>query len=142
MSYTPRPDSNSAKAIEAIQRLGPMRPADLARAIDVKGANLFTAVKPAIKHGLLIRRDNLYALPDGAPVSVAEPARGKSRRPSVDIITSPDDVQRPAAVAALWDDGDIIVHGAVVGENSLCLEDGAARQLHRFLTRIYGPVEA
>jgi hypothetical protein len=47
----------------------------------------------------------------------------------------------PTAIASLWDDGEVVLAGITVNfdQDSVTLTDLQARQVHRFLERIYGP---
>lgn len=46
-----------------------------------------------------------------------------------------------AAIAALWDDGDVVLAGIAINADaaSVTLSDQQARRVHRFLERVYGP---
>jgi hypothetical protein len=46
-----------------------------------------------------------------------------------------------SAIASLWDDGEVVLAGITVNldQDSVTLTDLQARQVHRFLERIYGP---
>lgn len=152
MSYTPKPGSKCARALDVIRSAGPTKPADLAKAINCPAGNLYNAMEPAVRLGLAIRTvDGLYALPDGAPEGASpspRPKRGAAGRKkanarrAVKVAEVAEEPAQPAPIAALWDSGDIIVEGQSTGPDTICLKEAAARQLHRFLTRIFGPVEA
>jgi hypothetical protein len=78
--------------------------------------------KPKNTRQVAEKKDSFHALPKKAEAVPAAP-------------------DAPTAIASLWDDGEVVLAGITVNldQDSVTLTDLQARQVHRFLERIYGP---
>ena len=79
----------------------------------------------------------------GKKARAATPAQRSTRaaRVAADAAAQAAADEAATPMASLWDDGDVQLVGIAVTEStsSATLNDQQARQLHRFLHRVYGP---
>lgn len=151
-SYTPRIGSLPQRVIAHLQTgASTIAPKQLTELFGVKQTNAFNLLQPAIKHGLLVRVGRglgvMYALGEGtAPAAAATPAprkKHKSRSAAAATKRHPMPEAGAKPVAALWDDGDIcLYHLQVNDDETVTMAEAQARQLQRFLNRVFGQREA
>lgn len=167
-AYTPRPGSLAQKVMDYLQtgEGAQISPAAMVTSFKVKPSSTSNLLKAPLKFGVLERHKNgkqtLYTLPGVKPVwddaaeaaapSTAPKARKvkapkkkavppQGTRKKRQAIAAPAEPERPAAIASLWDDGDVVLAGITINNDaaSVTLSDLQARQVHRFLERVYGP---
>jgi len=165
--YTPRPGSLAQKVIDYLQtgEGAQISTATMVTSFKVKPSSTSNLLKAPRKFGVLVLHKNgkqaLYTLPGVAPVWDAAEAAAPSTAPKArkvkapkkkaapphgtrkkrQSVAAPAEPERPAAIASLWDDGDVVLAGITINNDaaSVTLSDLQARQVHRFLERVYGP---
>lgn len=163
-SYTPRPGSLAEKVITHLNSGGSAQisPADMVKLFNVAANSTSNLMKAPLKFGIVELHKNgrqtLYTLPGIEPMwglptlAVAGKAAAKTRKVKAPKKKAPQDSrkkvqaepvepERPAAIASLWDDGEVVLAGITINldQDSVTLTDIQARQVHRFLERVYGP---
>ena len=165
--YTPRPGTLPARLIEHLTATGgTMTTKQIANGFAEPANNVGGLLVVAIKHRVIVMHKteagNCYGLPDSSPGDVAPapaahltlgtpvekaakktPAKKttKRRAPSAPAAVQAVDAS-PPAIAALWDDGDIVLYGLQVNaDNTVTLAGAQAQRVHRFLERCFGPNE-
>ncbi len=162
--YTPAPDSLAARVINKLTVTGgTLTPTQIAEQFAVKRDSVSNVLKAAVQAGALQhysggRGKTVYHLVgtvpafDGATTtpSPAPKKRKAKKKPASAPRTArkareaaPEAAAVPAPIASLWDDGDLVLQGITVNTDgsSVTLTDLQARQVHRFMERIYGPNE-
>jgi len=165
--YTPRPGSMAEKVITHLNAGGSaqLSPADMVKLFKIAPSSTFNVLKGPRKFGMLVLHKNgkkaLYTLPgveplwrdvakDSAATAVAKARKVKAPKKKAPshasrkkVQAEPVEPERPAAIASLWDDGDVVLAGITINTDasSVTLTDLQARQVHRFLERVYGPTE-
>lgn len=163
--YTPRPGSLAEKVMDYLQtgEAAQISPAQMVELFQVKQSSTSNLLKAPRKFGVLALHKNgrqaLYTLPGVAPVwGDADDVAATSSAPKARKVKTPKnkarpqglrkksepvaaEPERPTAIAALWDDGDVVLAGITINTDaqSVTLSDLQARQVHRFLERVYGP---
>lgn len=165
--YTPRPGSLAEKVLAFLQtgEAPQISTADMVTLFNAAPSSTNNLLKAPRKFGLVVLHKNgkqaLYTLPGVAPVwndatqAAAPSAAPKARkvkapkkkaapqgtRKKRQAAAAPAEPERPAAIASLWDDGDVVLAGITINNDaaSVTLSDLQARQVHRFLERVYGP---
>lgn len=166
--YTPRPGSLAQKVIDYLQtgEGAQISTATMVTSFKVKPSSTSNLLKAPRKFGVLVLHKNgkqaLYTLPGVEPVwddateadapttapkarkvkapkKKAAPPQGTRKKRQA--VAAPAELERPAAIASLWDDGDVVLAGITINNDaaSVTLSDLQARQVHRFLERVYGP---
>lgn len=172
INYTPKPESLAGKVFAHLQMHGgSLSGPEAGRLTGVPPKNVPPSLKAALQHGVLVKTGIRYHLPGAdlaaAPVLPSLPAaagpvssmRGiakkktkkapakrataaKKKRQARTPKPAPAPERLPAC-AALYDDGDVAVFDVVhTGDDGCLITEAKARRVHRFLDRIYGPVEA
>lgn len=162
--YTPAPDSLAARVIKHLTNNGgTLTPNEIIATLDARRGSVSNLLKPAVQAGALQlysggKGKTAYHLVgtvptfDGATTtpSPAPTKRKAKKRPASAPRTArkareaaPEAAAVPAPIASLWDDGDLVLQGITVNTDfsSVTLTDLQARQVHRFMERIYGPNE-
>lgn len=163
--YTPRPGSLAEKVITHLNSGGSAQisPADMVKLFNVAANSTSNLMKAPLKFGIVELHKNgrktLYTLPGieplwddatGAASADAAPKTRKVKAPKKKapphasrkkVQAEPVEPEQPAAIASLWDDGDVVLAGITINNDaaSVTLTDLQARQVHRFLERVYGP---
>lgn len=160
--YYPAPGSLAEKAIAHLEEHGgQLTPNELANLFGEPPKNVMNMLRLAVKYKLLQhhqggRGRSAYAMPgwqfsfDDAQPTTPAPAATKrkdkkaatTRKPrEARASTRPEPSAAATPIASLWDDGDLVLSGVSVNEDnaSVTLTDDQARQVHRFMERIYGP---
>lgn len=151
LNYHPAEGSLAARLIAALEAgTGSMTNKEAATLLEVPIKNIQPSCKAAIAAGQLHhysggRGKVFYYLP-GANVPTGEgdaspaPTKRKKRQAAPDVEQTTDEPEEPTAVAALWEDGDVVLQGIQINSDgcSVTLTDTVARRVHRFLERIYG----
>lgn len=150
-TYQPAEGTVAARLIAALHEAGgSLSHQAAAEQLGVPAKNLLPNLKAAIKAELVGytsggRGKVVWHLP-GVPVATegAAPApksrkRRKTREAAEVALTTV--AAETAAIAALWDDGDVVLSGIQINAAaaSVTLSDLQARRVHRFLERVYGP---
>lgn len=124
MTFKLRSGSTAARAVDHLREHGPCTGQDLAQAIDA--ANIGTNLRPAIKHGVIERCyvDGKvgYRLGSGVPAAAGAGQQDEAAE------------EPPPFNAALWMDGDVLLSGIHVNEDSsVLLTQDQVHKLMRFL---------
>lgn len=158
--YTPAPSSLAARVIAFLQiNGGTLTPVKICELFDVPRGSVSNTLKPAVQAGALQhysggRGKTVYHLAgtvpsfDGAEATPAPAPKKRKAKKATSTTRKPREAAPEAAtvpppIAALWEDGDLVLQGVNVSEDSssVTLTDLQARQVHRFMERIYGPNE-
>lgn len=147
-TYTPRAGSLSEKVIKHLSDgATQISSAEMETMFGANRSGISNQLNAPRKFGLLVLHRNgrkaLYTLPGVAPHWDGQPTKPKTTttpRAQREVV-APAPANAPVAIASLWDDGDVVLWGITAGEdgNSCTLSDLQARQVHRFLERVYGP---
>lgn len=166
-TYTPHAGSLAQRVIAHLQSgaASQLSPGEMVPLFHAVRAGTSNQLKAPRKFNSLVLHKNgkraLYTLPgvapdwgdgdedDDAPAPAAKkttrgPAKHKAdaggRKTHVPQ-EAPAETERPPAIAALWDDGDVVLQNVAVNADvgGVILSETQARQVHRFLERIYGP---
>lgn len=157
-NYQPGEGTTAARLIAALHEAGgSLTPARASEVLGVPANNIGSSAKAAVKSGLVCyfaggRGKSLWHLPGAGPntTEAAAPATAKRQKRKKRSAAPPQAAslevadQAPvegAAIAALWDDGDVVLAGIAINADaaSVTLSDQQARRVHRFLERVYGP---
>lgn len=149
LNYHPAEGSLAARLIAALEAgTGSMTNKEAATLLDVPIKNIQPSCKAAIAAGKLHHysggRGKVYYYLPGAEVptgdATAASTKRKKRKAAPDVEQTTDVAEEPTAVAALWEDGDVVLQGIQINADgcSVTLTDPLARRVHRFLERIYG----
>lgn len=158
--YTPAPDSLAARVINKLTVTGgTLTPSQIAEQFDVKRDSVSNVLKAAVQAGALQhysggRGKTVYHLVGTVPTfdgAEAAPALAPKKRKAKKTTSrarkprevAPEPSTAPPPIASLWDDGDLVLQGVTISEEhgSVTLTDLQARQVHRFMERVYGPNE-
>lgn len=154
-NYQPGEGTTAARLITALHEAGgSMTPARAAEVLSVPANNIGSSAKAAVKAGLVCyfaggRGKSLWHLP-GVAVGTDAPAPATAKRqkrkarqaaPTATVEANDQAPAEGAAIAALWDDGDVVLSGIQINADaaSVTLSDLQARRVHAFLERVYGP---
>lgn len=154
-NYQPAEGTVAARLIAALHEAGgTISHQAAAEQLGVPAKNIGPSLKAAVQAGLVHytsdgRGTAAWHLPgtpaatDGAAPAPAPRKKTKRRQAAAPAPVDATE-QAPvdgAAIAALWDDGDVVLAGIKINADaaSVTLSDLQARRVHRFLERVYGP---
>ncbi len=160
-TYTPRPGSLAERVIAHLNAgATQIAPAEMATLFGAQRSATNNLLKAPRNFGMLVLHKNgnqaLYTLPGVEPDWGGLPAEPKTRATPVKRKAKKAEASRskareaappatttPPPIASLWDDGDLVLQGITVNTDgaSVTLTDLQARQVHRFMERVYGPNE-
>lgn len=168
-TYTPAPGSIAARVMAHLRVYGgTLTPTQIAELFETRRSGVSNALYPAVAAGVLVhhqggRFKTGYHLPgteasfDDADDQAGEAKPAKARKAKAPKATAPaspratrapkaaapepEAEQATGAIAALWDDGDVVLAGLHINEDgeTVTMTDPQARRVHRFLERVYGP---
>ena len=170
-AYTPKPGTIPARVIEHLTATGgTMTRAAIANGFAIEPKNVDGNLATCIKHGLIVRHQvegqkTCYGLPgstpgEDAPVPAAHltmmrspnstilpPKKVRQPKPR-EVAVAPEAVPAPAPdappppIAALWEDGDVVLYGLQINaDDTVTLTGHQAQRVHRFMERCFGPNE-
>jgi hypothetical protein len=145
MSYTPKPGSYIAKAIELLKVTGPLSTSTLAAELKIASSDVRANMKTAVTHGLLFSERNgpLTFWNLGAGTQQVKPAKKAApKQPEVEPcheegITEEDD----EFLVSLHSDGDLTIQGGQPLETGFLLTKKQALKLAYFLEDTAGLLE-
>lgn len=169
MTYTPKPGTIPARVIEHLTATGgTMTRAAIANGFAIEPKNVDGNLATCIKHGLIVRHQvegqkTCYGLPgstpgEDAPVPAAHltmmrspnstilpPKKIRAPKPR-EVAVAPETAPAPDAppppIAALWEDGDVVLYGLQINaDDTVTLTGHQAQRVHRFMERCFGPNE-
>lgn len=169
-NYAPKAGSLPARLLEHLRANGgTMTRAEIANGFAIESKNVHSNLETIIKHGLLVMHQvegqtTRFGLPGSAPeVTAPVPpasmtmmkspnsllierkttAVNKRERSLVALAASaPATEAPPPPIAALWEDGDIVLYGLQINaDDTVTLSGHQAKRVHRFMERCFGPNE-
>lgn len=160
--YNPAPDSLAARVIQRLKEQGgTLTPNQIIEQFSAARGSVSNLLKPAVQAGALQlhsggKGKTAYHLEGTVPTfdgieaaPTPAPKKRKAKKTAPTTTRKPREAAPeptaavPPPIASLWDDGDLVLQGVTVSEasNSVTLTDLQARQVHRFMERVYGAHE-